>query len=69
MILRRGRIRETGCVQGWSGVEKQLRASEGDTGHGNILVMLCPFAPLVLLVVACWGASEVVGAIGVESPG
>ena len=69
MILRRRRIRETGCVQGWSGVEKKLSASEGDMGHGSILIMLCPFAPLVLLVVACLGAGEVVGAIGVESPG
>lgn len=38
-------------------------------GLGDVLTTPCPFAPLVLLVVASLGASEVSKAIWVECPG
>lgn len=60
--LRRRRHRETGRVQGWSGVEKQLRASEGDMGRGSVFGTLGP--------VGCCptGAGEVSKAIHGERP-
>lgn len=60
---------ETGWVGGWSGVDMHLTASEGCMGHGGVLIIPCPFALLVLYVVAYLGAGSISKAIWLERSG